>query len=148
MRWDDLSQHRRNLLKMAYQDGVSLTTLSRQEGLPLEMLRDSLDYLNYARRRSRGEPSPPLKPMGDRILVWAPINSLSSILDVKPQHSKPEPQEGTVLEVGPDVHQVAVGDIVLFRFSVAGRDLRIAGRPCVLMPEEDVFCVVEREDAA
>lgn len=156
--FEDLPRSLRNQLKMYYQDGVSLRTLAARYDLPFEFLRDCLGYLSLARRRDKGPELELFQPMGDRVLVASDIpvgvsETTPGGLLVPQQHSKPEPQEGTVIAVGAGVLSqdgqlepmpVSVGDRVLFAFSICGFDYRIAGKDCVLLPVEDISAVLER----
>lgn len=156
--WEDVPFRLRNQLKMHYQDGVSLRRLSVRYDLPFEFLRECLGYLSLARRRVKGPEIDRIAPLFDRVLVESDLpvgvaETTAGGLLVPQQHSKPEPQEGTVIAVGAGMLNdageteplhVAVGDRVLFAFSICGRDYRINGKDCVLMPVEDITAVLER----
>ena len=91
-----------------------------------------------------------VKPLNDRVLVKrieSEERSAGGI--IIPDTAKEEPQEGTVIAVGPGkldkgeriALNVAIGDRVLFG-KYSGTEVNIAGVEHTLLREEDIFAVL------
>lgn len=59
-----------------------------------------------------------------------------------PEKHREKLQEGTVVEVGPDVLEVSKGDHVMFG-KYLGTEVDIDGETLVILEEDDIYLVVE-----
>jgi chaperonin GroES len=84
-----------------------------------------------------------LKPLFDRIIVErksAEEKTLGGI--ILPDTAKEKPVEGTVLAIGKDVKDLAVGDKILFA-KFGGTEVKLDGKIYLIMKEIDVLGVIE-----
>lgn len=85
-----------------------------------------VDLTNEGVRRERGVEVPRIEPLGDRVLVQ-PIPEEQEGAIYIPEVAADKPQQGEVLAVGAEVHQVGVGQRVLFA-PFAGIEIKRPGR--------------------
>jgi len=80
-----------------------------------------------------------MRPLGKRVLIRQNVesNTTASGLYV-PDAMVEKENNGTVVEIGPEVEEIAVGDVVLFG-KYAGEDV---GEGLVIVKEIDVFAKV------
>lgn len=84
-----------------------------------------------------------LKPLGNMVLVEPTKvdNSSTSGIIISLTETKKE-DEGTILNVGPDVFEVKNGDKVIYA-AYAVNPVVIDDKDCVIINEEDILVVIE-----
>lgn len=85
-----------------------------------------------------------LKPIYNRLVVKRDATLTSSTLFIVEDKTKDRNElkpEGTVLAIGHDVHDVAVGDRVVFR-KMSGTDVKVDGDDLLVMTEDDVIAII------
>ncbi len=94
-----------------------------------------------------------VKPLQDRILVERVEEEVRKGGIIIPDTAKEKPQKGKVIAVGPGrvdengkriPMDVAKGDYVLFG-KYAGNEIRIDDKEYLIMREEDVLAIIEKE---
>lgn len=85
-----------------------------------------------------------LKPIYNRLVVKRdPTYKLDSgliVVENTKDRNELKP-EGTVLAIGHDVHDVVVGDRVVFR-KMSGTEVKVEGDDLLVMTEDDVIAVL------
>ena len=85
-----------------------------------------------------------LKPIYNRLVIKRDqmYKSESGLVIVENTNDRNELKpEGTVIEVGHDVHDVQKGDRVIFR-KMSGTEVKVDGEDLLVMTEDDVVAVV------
>jgi len=87
-----------------------------------------------------------LKPIYNRLIVKRdePIKQTASGLLIVEKETKDRNElkpEGTVLAIGHDVHDVAVGQRVIFR-KMSGTEVKADGENLLVMTEDDVIAII------
>lgn len=94
-----------------------------------------------------------IRPLQDRILVERIEEEVRKGGIIIPDTAKEKPQQGKVIAVGPGridekgnrvPMEVKKGDIILFG-KYSGNELRIGDEELLIMREDDVLAVVEKE---
>ena len=92
-----------------------------------------------------------IKPLGDRVVV-EPIEKEQTTASgiILPETAKEQPQEGTVLAIGPGrrdedgdriAMDVSVGDNVLYA-KYAGTEVKLDDRKVLILKESDILAIV------
>ena len=111
--------------------------------------RVGFDYLFVCgisnRRECRGEICRVnIKPIYNRLVVKRDPALTSSVIQIIEDKTKDRNElkpEGEVLAIGHDVHDVAVGNRVIFR-KMSGTEVKVDGEDLLVMTEDDVIAVV------
>lgn len=85
-----------------------------------------------------------LKPIYNRLVIRrdATYKSDSGLVIVENMKDRNELKpEGEVLAIGHDVHDVAVGNRVIFR-KMSGTEVKVDGKDLLVMTEDDVVAVI------
>jgi chaperonin GroES len=87
-----------------------------------------------------------LKPIYNRLVVKRDDRLTKTesgiLLALKETNDRNElKSEGTVLAIGHDVHDVAVGNRVIFR-KMSGTEVKVDGQDLLVMTEDDVIAVM------
>ena len=87
-----------------------------------------------------------LEPLGERVIVKKEIQEKVGLI-ILPEDVKRQSLQGEVLHVGPDCHDVVIGDTILFG-KYSGFDLPLNGRykDCLLMNESDILCKTNKTE--
>jgi len=94
-----------------------------------------------------------IRPLQDRILVERIEEEVKKGGIIIPDSAKEKPQQGKVIAVGPGrvdengkriPMEVKKGDIILFG-KYSGNEIRVGEDPHLIMREDDVLAVVEKE---
>jgi chaperonin GroES len=87
-----------------------------------------------------------LKPIYNRLVVKRDDRLTKTesgiLLALKETNDRNELKpEGTVLAIGHDVHDVAVGNRVIFR-KMSGTEVKVDGQDLLVMTEDDVIAII------
>jgi chaperonin GroES len=87
-----------------------------------------------------------LKPIYNRLVVKRDDRLTKTesgiLLALKETNDRNElTPEGTVLAIGHDVHDVAVGNRVIFR-KMSGTEVKVDGQDLLVMTEDDVIAII------
>jgi chaperonin GroES len=85
-----------------------------------------------------------IKPIYNRLVVRRDATLTSSVIQIIESQTKDRNElkpEGEVLAIGHDVHDVAVGNRVIFR-KMSGTEVKVDGEDLLVMTEDDVIAVV------
>jgi len=85
-----------------------------------------------------------IRPLRDRVVVKPQVRNLSDIIYV---NNKEPFNEGTIVAIGPDVHQAAVGDFVKYGNGdyLNWPTQKIEGQDYQIIQEADICAIVETE---
>ncbi len=84
-----------------------------------------------------------IKPLADYLLI-EPLEKETTLPSgiVIPDSAKEKPQEGKVIAAGPNVKDVHVKDVVMYK-KWGGTEIKIKGKEHLLVKEEDILAIVE-----
>lgn len=85
-----------------------------------------------------------IKPIYNRLVVRRDAAITSSVIQIIESQTKDRNElkpEGEVLAIGHDVHDVAVGNRVIFR-KMSGTEVKVDGDDLLVMTEDDVVAVL------